>query len=125
MRAWRCSARTARRSPRWCRCSSAIPRTGCSRRAWRFRAGACRACSRPPSWAPADAPALGRLLYVAHLALLLSWLLDKSPEQRATQAWLALLDIGLPLLTMALALPMATALLRTADGLLREGLFGE
>jgi hypothetical protein len=55
----------------------------------------------------------------------LSWLLDKSPEQRATQAWLALLDIGLPLLTMALALPMATALLRTADGLLREGLFGE
>ena len=40
----------------------------------------------------ADAPkpplagALGRLLYLVHLAVLLWWLLDKTPEQRATGA---------------------------------------
>ena len=31
------------------------------------------------------AEALGRLLYLAHLAVLLWWLLDKSPRQRATR----------------------------------------
>ena len=30
------------------------------------------------------AEALGRLLYLIHLAIILWWLLDKSPEQRAT-----------------------------------------
>ena len=30
------------------------------------------------------AAALGRLLYLVHLAVLLWWLLDKSPDQRAT-----------------------------------------
>src|SRR6266542_40584 len=35
---------------------------------------------------PPLAEALGRLLYLVHLAVLLWWLLDKSPKQRATVA---------------------------------------
>ena len=48
----------------------------------------------------ADAPkrplaeALGRLLYLVHLAVLLWWLLDKSPRQRATTGLVALLAGG-------------------------------
>jgi AcrR family transcriptional regulator len=75
--------------------------------------------------APADAAALGRVLYLAHLGVILSWLLDQSPRQRATRQWLRLLDGLLPLAALALAGPGPAALLRTADELLREGLFGE
>jgi AcrR family transcriptional regulator len=70
-------------------------------------------------------PALGRLLYLAHLAVLLWWLLDKSPGQRATQALLALLARTLRLAAPALRVPGVPGLLTAADGLVREALFGD
>jgi len=74
---------------------------------------------------PAQAESLGRLLYLAHLLLLLGWLLDRSPRQRASAALVALLERALPLASAALRLPAAARLIRTADALAREGLFGE
>ena len=70
-------------------------------------------------------PALGRLLYLAHLAVLLWWLLDKSPGQRATQALLALLGRVLRLAAPALRVPGVPGLVIAADALVREALFGE
>ena len=43
------------------------------------------------------AEALGRLLYLVHLAVLLWWLLDKTPRQRATAALVALTGSCCPL----------------------------
>lgn len=75
--------------------------------------------------APDEAEALGRLAYVAHLAVILSWLLDKSPEQRAT--WQLLEQVaGLSgLLAAAALLPQAEGVLQAGDTFCREGLFGE
>lgn len=79
----------------------------------------------------ADAPgapspaALGRLLYLAHLLVLLWWLLDRSAGQRATFGALSLLERALPLLAAALRVPGAGALLARADALVRDGLYGE
>jgi AcrR family transcriptional regulator len=69
------------------------------------------------------APALGRLLYLLHLAVLLWWLLDRSPGQRATGRLVALLGRALPLAALALRLPPVRSLVRAADGLVREALF--
>ena len=52
---------------------------------------------------PALAAALGRLLYLLHLAVILWWLLDKSQGQRATQALLSLLGKMLPSAALTLA----------------------
>jgi AcrR family transcriptional regulator len=71
----------------------------------------------------APGPALGRLLYLAHLAVLLWWLLDKSPGQRATQALLALIGRGLRLAAPALRVPGVPGLLIAGDALVREALF--
>lgn len=79
----------------------------------------------------ADAPgapspaALGRLLYLAHLLILLWWLLDRSRGQRATLGALSLLERALPLLAAALRVPGAAALVERADALVRDGLYGE
>jgi AcrR family transcriptional regulator len=74
---------------------------------------------------PEDAAALGRVLYVVHLAVILWWLLDKSPRQRATSQLLALLERLLPTAALALRLKPARALVRAADVLCRKGLFGD
>ena len=71
------------------------------------------------------APALGRLLYLAHLAILLWWLLDKSPSQRATGAFMALVERTLPLAATAIRVPGVPGLLLAADALVRESLFGD
>lgn len=71
------------------------------------------------------APALGRLLYLLHLAVLLWWLLDRSPDQRATRALLALLRRALRLAAPALHFPGVPGLVTTLDALVREALFGE
>jgi AcrR family transcriptional regulator len=68
-------------------------------------------------------PALGRLLYLVHLAVLLWWLLDQSPGQRATQALLALLGRALRLAAPALRVPGVPGLLIAGDALVREALF--
>jgi len=78
-----------------------------------------------------DAPArklgepLGRLLYLFHLAIILWWLLDKSPKQVATHALVSLLERILPSFGMALLLPQVRGFVRAADGLVREALFDE
>ena len=66
---------------------------------------------------------LGRLLYLVHLAVLLWWVLDKSPRQRATPALVALIERALPLASLALRVGPVRSILRTGDELFREALF--
>ncbi|NMO23036.1 TetR/AcrR family transcriptional regulator [Pyxidicoccus fallax] len=70
-------------------------------------------------------PALGRVLYMVHLAVVLWWLLDKSPRQRATDGLIRLLERLLLPASLALKVPGAGAFVRTADALFRQGLLGE
>jgi AcrR family transcriptional regulator len=78
----------------------------------------------------ADAPKpqlavpLGRLLYLVHLAVLLWWLLDKTAEQRATGALVALTGQLLPSAALALGLPPIPRFVVQMDELIREGLLG-
>jgi AcrR family transcriptional regulator len=69
------------------------------------------------------APALGRLLYLVHLAVLLWWLLDKSPKQRATHALVGLTGQILPSIALTLRLPPVRRFLLSADQLVDEALF--
>lgn len=68
------------------------------------------------------ASALGRILYLAHLAVILFWLLDKSRGQNATRRLLGALARLLPAAALALRLPPARAFVVAADAALREGL---
>jgi len=78
----------------------------------------------------ADAPkapiagALGRLLYLVHLAVLLWWLLDRTPKQRATAALVALTEQMLPSAALTLRLPPIRRFVLTMDELIRDGLIG-
>jgi len=74
--------------------------------------------------APGVAESLGRLLYLLHLSVILWWLLDKSPAQRATHALIALLERILASFSVALMLPQVRGFVRTADSLVKEALFG-
>jgi AcrR family transcriptional regulator len=79
----------------------------------------------------ADAPtrtlaeAVGRLLYLVHLAVLLWWLLDKSSKQRATTALISLFRQVLPSAAMTLRLLPVRRFVISADELLREALFSD
>jgi AcrR family transcriptional regulator len=76
-----------------------------------------------------DAPAavlarpLGRMLYVVHLLVLLWWLLDRSPRQRATVALVGLFRQLLPSVTLTLRLPPVRRAVMAADALVQDGLF--
>jgi AcrR family transcriptional regulator len=72
---------------------------------------------------PEVTPALARLLYLAHLAIIFWWLLDKSPHQRATTALVALSRRALPPAALTLRLPQARAFVIAGDKLFREALF--
>jgi AcrR family transcriptional regulator len=78
----------------------------------------------------ADAPkqplaeALGRLLYLVHLAVLLWWLLDKSSNQRATAALVSLTQQLLPSAALTLHVPPVRRFVVSVDELIREALFG-
>ena len=78
----------------------------------------------------ADAPkaplagAVGRLLYLVHLAVLLWWLLDKAPKQRATDGVVALTRHLLPSAALTLRLPPIRRFVVAFDELIRDGLFG-
>jgi len=74
---------------------------------------------------PPLAGALGRVLYLVHLAVLLWWLLDKTPRQRATDALVALTRQLLPSAALTLRLPPVRRFVISADELLREALFGD
>lgn len=66
---------------------------------------------------------LGRLLYLAHLTVLLWWLLDKSAGQRATDALVSLTRKLLPSAALALRVPSVRRFVVSVDGLVREALF--
>ncbi len=70
------------------------------------------------------AAALGRLLYLVHLAVLLWWLFDKSPRQRATSALVSLTEQLLPSGALALRVPPVRRFVIAVDELIREALFG-
>ena len=78
--------------------------------------------NRPPDLV---AVALARVLYVLHLCVILWWLLDRSPGQRATQGLLALVEAGAPRLAPALRLGPVRRALVALDGLILDGIFGE
>lgn len=71
------------------------------------------------------AEAIGRLLYLVHLAVLLWWLLDKSSKQRATTALVSLFEQILPSAALTLRLPPVRRFVVSADDLLRDALFNE
>jgi len=73
---------------------------------------------------PPLAAALGRLLYLVHLGVLLWWLLDRTPRQRATRALVALSGQLMPSASLALRLPPIRRFVLEMDELIREGLFG-
>ena len=79
---------------------------------------------RPPAPQPL-AGAIGRLLYLVHLAVLMWWLLDKSARQRATSALVALFEGILPPAALTLGLPFVRRFVVAVDALVREALFGE
>lgn len=85
--------------------------------------GAVTGASDAPK--PADAAALGRLLYLSQLGVLLFWLLDRSRDQRATAGFLSLLSSSLPLAALALKLGPVRTLIRNLDALFRDAFFGE
>ncbi len=66
--------------------------------------------------------ALGHLLYLGHLGVILWWLLDRSPEQRATRGLIDLIRQILPTLALALRLPLTRRFVRSANLLFQEGL---
>jgi hypothetical protein len=70
-------------------------------------------------------PALGRLLHLLHLAIILFWILDRSPAQRATDAVLGLLKQALRLAAPVLRVPGVPGLLTAADRHVREALFAD
>jgi AcrR family transcriptional regulator len=65
---------------------------------------------------------LARLLYLAHLGVILWWLLDRSQGQAATRALVALIRQMLPSAALALRLGPVRGFVRSADALFREGL---
>jgi len=68
------------------------------------------------------AEALGRLLYLAHLAAILCWLLDRSRDQRATRGLVDLARQALPTLALGLKLPIARRFVVEADQFLARAL---
>jgi AcrR family transcriptional regulator len=70
------------------------------------------------------AEALGRLLYLVHLAVLLWWLLDKSSNQRATASLVSLTRQLLPSAALALRVSPVRRFVSSVDELIREALFG-
>lgn len=68
------------------------------------------------------AGALGRLLYLAHLAVLLWWLLDRSPQQRATRTLVSLIERAVPASALALRLPAGRRFVLRLDQLVRDAL---
>jgi AcrR family transcriptional regulator len=71
------------------------------------------------------AESLANLLYLAHLGIILWWLLDRSPGQRATKAFVALIRQMLPSAALTLHLRNVRGFVQSAGALFTEGLLGE
>ena len=65
------------------------------------------------------------LSYVAHLAIILWWLLDRSPDQSATKALVALRRQLLPSVALTPHVAYAQRICAVSERALREGLLGE
>jgi AcrR family transcriptional regulator len=78
--------------------------------------------ARTPPPVAIQAP-LGRVLYMAHLGVVLAWLLDRSAAQQATKEAVVLVERALPALALALRLPGATRVVERLDGVIREAFF--
>ena len=87
-----------------------------------FNAAVSQAVDAPR---PELAASLGRLLYLLHLAVLLWWLLDKSPGQRATSELVGLIERSMPRASLAIRLPMVSSMVRAGDALFRRALFDD
>ena len=87
-----------------------------------FEAAVVNATDAPPR---SLSMAVARLLYLLHLAVVLWWLLDKSPAQRATQDLVSLLRQLLPTAALTLRLPLVRGFVKSADRLFREALLDE
>ncbi len=70
------------------------------------------------------AETLGRTLYLAHLALILFWILDRTKGQFATGELVVLAERLLGPIALALRFRRARAALLHADALVRAGLLG-
>jgi AcrR family transcriptional regulator len=81
-----------------------------------------RHATDPPRQPLADA--LSQLLYLAHLGVILWWLLDRSPNQRATTQLMALIRQLLPSAALSLHLRPVRGFVQSAADLFREGLLG-
>lgn len=68
------------------------------------------------------ADAVGRMLYLLHLGVILWWLLDRSPGQRATTGLVGLFRQILPSAALALRLPPVRSFVKSADRLCGEAL---
>lgn len=71
------------------------------------------------------ASALGHVLYLAHLGVLLWWLLDRSARQRATTALVDLMAQLLPSIALALRLLAVRNFVVRFDALMREALVAD
>jgi AcrR family transcriptional regulator len=71
------------------------------------------------------AGAMGRLLYLAHLGIVLWWILDRSPGQRATTSLVALLRKMLPSVSLTLRLSPVRRFIQSADVLFKEALLDD
>lgn len=80
------------------------------------------ATDAPP---PRIAAALARLLYLAHLGVILWWLLDKAPKQKTTTGLVALLGHSMTPFSLALELSTVQQILLRGDALFTAGLFGD
>jgi hypothetical protein len=73
---------------------------------------------------PENAERLGRALYLAHLGLVLGWLLDRSPGQGATAEMLNLLATWAPFAGPLLDFGVAAGVTDTVTGLLERAVLG-
>lgn len=69
------------------------------------------------------ASALGRLLYLVHLAVLLWWLLDRTANQRATATLVSLTRQLMPSAAIGLRVPPVRRFVMGVDDLIRDALF--
>jgi AcrR family transcriptional regulator len=75
--------------------------------------------------APKDPENLGWLLYLVHLAIILWWLLDRTPKQIGTQSLLHMVRQGRALLGLAVGVPFASGFIARFARISRASLLGE
>ncbi len=74
--------------------------------------------------APAGAVELGEALYLAHLGVLLFWLLDRSEAQQATDRLVAWAEGLVPWAGMVLTAPFVQQPARALVQIIRDGIYG-